>query len=201
MGFHRRDLIIFEFDPGVAMPRIIYSLDDSSIEEEVKRHMEAVLTSINEGSLEALSKAEVEVRFDDLPEWMFAETSTQDLNRFIITLNESRYLESEARERVWHIAHELGHIVHILMEAERGRLRPPRREVILGGDEADANALALLWGFKPPRDVVEDEIQGAYREALERGVEDHHLIRYISFRSGFELSIVKEVLRRIKEGH
>lgn len=178
--------------------RITYTVGDMEIEEDIRGRLEAVLASMDEGSEKTLSRVEVEVRLDDLPEWMFAETSTRDLNRFTITLNRVRYPEAEGDERLWRIAHELGHIVHTRMEFKRGRLRTPDREVILGGDEADANALALIWGFKPPRDIVEDEVHEAYREASMRGIKDSHLLRYITFRTGFDPSTIEEVLRRIR---
>ena len=138
-------------------------------EAEAKAEIEAVIGSMDEASRRLLSDVEVEVRMDDLPEWMFAETSTRDLKRFKLTINRVRYREADEGERLWRLAHELGHLIHTL--TERGRLTPPGREVILSGDEADANALALLWGFKPPRAVVEREVFEAYREAVERGFE------------------------------
>ena len=178
--------------------RIAYVIEGEEVKEDVERRLEMILNSMDEESLRTLSKIEVEVKLDDLPEWMFAETSTGDLRHFTITLNGVRYPEAEGEERLWRIAHELGHVVHILIELERGRVAPPRRVVILSGDEADANALAMLWGFKPPRTVVEGEVEDAYREALRRGIEERNLLRYISFRSGFDLSIVEDALRRIR---
>jgi len=169
---------------------------DEEAEAEAKADVEAVIASMDEASRRLLSDVEVEVRMDDLPEWMFAETSTRDLKCFRLTINRVRYREADEGERLWRLAHELGRLIHIL--TERGRLTPPGREVILSGDEADANALALLWGFKPPRAVVESEVLEAYREAVEGGFKGGDLIRYVAYRSGFSPEVVGEVLRRIR---
>ncbi len=92
-------------------------------EAEAKAEIEAVKGSMDETSRRRLS--DVEVRMDDLPEWMFAEASTRDLKRFRLTINRVRYREADEGSAL----------------APRPRAGPPHprphgegRLILLGGD-------------------------------------------------------------------